>query len=410
MSVLRPKEKHGADMVKADYGKIGFPGETGQRWFVPVLSALHLEVNRLLAGMAPAAFLEHATGLSHMTFRRGRGYAALMAKREQVEAHADSLRLQTLQKRGITDVEIKGFKENMPKGHSAIMLYGMGLLDERSAPATRELVAMLDASDERLCRLADTDTPGFLAEIGPESELGPAYCAPLAVAGIRGPVSDPTAPQRTTVDLALTRRAHMALSFLAAVDHEIGHWIARSKLPDAMAGLPRFGVLLARPGPPSRRRHTPADPAARLVDFIGAVGHYERTGEWPERPLTIAEMGAQTELSGRRLGMGDRFIRRLRSGKDLLSHSTFKTLVHTQLWTPKAKPADLDDSADLLEPYLIAALLLRLLMPDHPNAIGHLDRTGWRESYLGWWERHRHRYPASAPPRGVLPPSWLIAS
>lgn len=373
-----------------------------------MLFTLHIEVAHQLVGMAPAAFFEYATGLNHMNYRRGRGYAALMAKREQVEAHSDSLLLRMLQKRGVPDAEFRGFKDNIPQGHSALMIYGLGLLNEHSAPATRELVAMFDKSDERLCQLADTDVPGFLAEIGPQSELGPDYCAPLAVAGIRAPAVKLSAPERATFNLALNRRAHMALSFLAAVDHEIGHWICRTKLPDAMAGLPRFSVLLAPPGPPDRRRHTPADPAARLVDLIGAIGHYVHNGNWPERPLPIADMGAQADLSGTRNGMGDRFIRGLRSGKDPLTRRSFRTLVHTQLWTPNAKASDLDHQADLLETYLVAALLLSLLLPDHPTAVGHMDRTGWREAYLGWWERHRHRYPLPAPPTAPLPPAWLI--
>lgn len=200
----------------------------------------------------------------------------------------------------------------------------------------------------------------------------------------------------------------MALSFLAAVDHEIGHWIGRTGVPDAFAGLPRFAVLLAPPGPTNRHRHTPADPTPRLVDFIGAVGHYLREGSWPQRPLPIADMGTQADLSGTRLGEGNRFVRGLRSGKARLTRKSFRTLVHTQLWTPKAKASDLDGQADLLETYLVAALLLSLLLPDHPTTAGHMDRTGWREAYLGWWERHRHRYPPQAPSTGPLPPAWLI--
>lgn len=373
-----------------------------------MLFALHIEVAHKLVAMAPAAFFEYATGLNHMHYRRGRGYAALMANREQVEAHSDSLLLRMLQKRGVPDAEFRGFKENIPQGHSAIMVYGLGLLDEHSAPATRELVAMFDASDERLCRLEDTDVPGFLAEIGPQSELGPAYCAPLPVAGIRGPKLELSAPERAAFDLALNRRAHMALSFLAAVDHEIGHWIGRTNVPDAMRGLPRFVVLLAPPGPRDRRRNTPADPAARLVDFVGAIGHFLRDGSWPERPLSIADMGAQADRSGIRGGESDRFVRALRSGKDPLTRKSFRTLVHTQLWTPKSKASDLDDQADLLETYLVATLLLNLLLPDHPTAVGHLDRTGWRAAYLGWWERHRHRYPPPASSTASLPPAWLI--
>lgn len=374
-----------------------------------MLFALHNEIAHKLVGMAPAAFFEYATGLSHMTFRRGRGYAAFMAKREQVEAHADSLLLRMLQKRGVPDAEFRGFRENIPQGHSAIMVYGLGLLDEFSTPATRELVELLDASDERLCKLADTDVSGFLAEIGPQSELGPAYCAPLAVEGIRAPTLELPAAERAAFDLALNRRAHMALSFLAAVDHEIGHWIGRTNLPDAMGGMPRFAVLLAPPGPPDRHRHAPADPAARLVDFVGAAGHFARTSSWPDRPLTIAAMGAQAERSGTRLGEGNRFVRGLRNGKDLLSRKSFRTLVHTQFWSPKAKPAELDHQADLLETYLVAALLLNQLIPDHPTATNHMDRTGWREAYLGWWERHRHRYPPPVAPKGPVPPDWLIA-
>mgnify|MGYP000954057673 FL=1 len=243
-----------------------------------MLFALHIEVAHKLVGMAPAAFFEYATGLNHMNYRRGRGYTAFMAKREQVEAHSDSLLLRMLQKRGVPDAEFQGFKEEIPQGHSAIMLYGLGLLNEHTSPPTRELVAMFDASDKRLCQLSDTDVSGFFNEIGPQSELGPAYCATLAVAGIRGPALELTAPERAAFNLALNRRANMALSFLAAVDHEIGHWIGRTGVPDALAGLPRFVVLLAPPGPTHRRRHTPADPTARLVDFIGAVGYYLREG------------------------------------------------------------------------------------------------------------------------------------
>ncbi|HFF6180479.1 hypothetical protein JY461_00240 [Stenotrophomonas maltophilia] len=377
-----------------------------------MLFALHIEVAHKLVGMAPAAFFEYATGLSHMNYRRGRGYTALMAKREQVEAHSDSLLLRMLQKRGIPDAEFRGFKEDIPQGHSAIMLYGLGLLNEHTSPATRELVAMFDASDKRLCKLSDTDVYGFLDEIGPRSQLGPAYCTPLTVADIRDPSLELklelTEPERTAINLALNRRANMALSFLAAVDHEIGHWIGRTGVPDAFAGLPRFAVLLAPPGPTNRHRHTPADPTARLVDFIGAVGHYLREGSWPQRPLPIADMGTQADLSGTRLGEGNRFVRGLRSGKARLTRKSFRTLVHTQLWTPKAKASDLDGQADLLETYLVAALLLSLLLPDHPTTAGHMDRTGWREAYLGWWERHRHRYPPQAPSTGPLPPAWLI--
>lgn len=377
-----------------------------------MLFALHIEVAHKLVGMAPAALFEYATGLSHMNYRRGRGYTALMAKREQVEAHSDSLLLRMLQKRGIPDTEFRGFKEDIPQGHSAIMLYGLGLLNEHTSPATRELVAMFDASDKHICQLSDTDISDFLEEIGPQSKLGPEYCASLAVAGIRDPSLELglelTEPERAAMNLALNRRANMALSFLAAIDHEIGQWIGRTGVPDAFACLPRFAVLLAPPGPANRHRHSPADPVARLVDFIGAAGYFLREGCWPERPPSIEGMGAQVDLSGMRLGEGDRFVRSLRNGKAPLTRKSFRTLVHTQLWTAKAKTSYLDDQADLLETYLVASLLLNLLLPDHSSIVGHRDRTGWREAYLGWWERHRRSYPPTLHTRAALPPAWLI--
>lgn len=143
-----------------------------------MLFALHIEVAFKLVGMAPAAFFEYATGLSHMNYRRGRGYTAFMAKREKVEADADSLLLRMLQKRGVPGAEFRGFKDDIPQGHSAIMLYGLDLLNEHTSTATRELVAQFDASDKLLWYLTDTDVPGFLNEIGPLSQLGPAYCPP----------------------------------------------------------------------------------------------------------------------------------------------------------------------------------------------------------------------------------------
>ncbi len=373
-----------------------------------MLFALHIEVGHKLVGMAPAAFFEYTTGVSHMTYRRGRGYEAFFARREKTIAGSDSLLLRMLQKRGLPDASFRGFKESLPQGHSTMMFHGLGLLDEHSAPATRDLLKKLDASEKRIFLLAKTDLSGFAAEIGPASELGLDYCAPLAVAGFRRPALDFTETEWVAVNFALNRRAQMALSFLAAMDHEIGHRIGRTRLPDSLSGLPGFAMLLAPPGPRGRRRHAPADPAARLVDFVGAVGHLDRTGGWPERPLTTAAMGAQAELSGTRQGEGDRFIRGLRSGKDPLSRLKFRTLVHTQFWTPTAKPTDLDDLADGLEVYLVAALLLSLLIPDDPTAPGHLDRTGWRGAYLAWWERHKHRYPPPAAPAGPPPPSWLI--
>ena len=373
-----------------------------------MLFALHIQVAHKLVGMSPASFFEHATGLSRMTYQRGRGYAALIASREQVEAHTDSLLLRMMQKRGATDTEFQGFKAGIPSGISAIMVYGMGLLDEDCAPATRKLVEQFDASDLRLCRLADTDVADFLAELGPESALGPDYCAPLHVSGFRYPPLKLTDSERVVFKIAITRRAHMALSFLAAVDHEIGQWNGRVAGSDAMDGRPRFGVLLSNPEPRLRPRLPPKDPVARLVDFVGAAGHRVRAGGWPKAAPTIVEMGARAELSGAVAGDGARFVQALRSGKHPMTRSAFRKLIHSQFWTTDTPTGSLDDAADLLEPYLVAAHLLTLVMPDHSEAKGHLDRTGWRVAYLRWWARHADRYPPPVPFGGAGPPDWLL--
>lgn len=373
-----------------------------------MLFDLHIQVAHKLIGQSPASFFEHATGLSRMTYQRGRGYAALIASREKTGAPTDSLLLRMMQKRGITSTEFQGFEANIPTGISALMVYAMGLLGDECAPATRELVQQFDAADLRLCRIPDTDVVGFLAELGPKSSLGPDYCAPLRVSGFRCPAMELPDAERAAFRLAMTRRAHMALSFLAAVDHEMGRWNDRATAADAMVGRPRFAALLARPEPEPHKRLQPLDPIARLVDFLGAAGYRVRTGDWPQKAPTIVEMGACAERSGAVTGDGARFVKGLRCGERPLTRSAFRMLVRSQFWTADASTSVLDDAADQLEPYLVAAHLMTLLMPDHPEAKGHLDRTGWRDAYMDWWARHADRYPPQVPPSGTAPPDWLL--
>lgn len=373
-----------------------------------MLFALHIEVAHKLVGMSPASFFEHATGLSHMTYRRGRGYKAVAAHFGAADGPVDSLLLRMMRNRGMRNAESQFSRACIPDGISGQMVYGMGLLDDRSAPATRELMAQFDASDRRLCRLSDVDVKGFLAEISPNSELGPDYCAPLDVSGFRCQPLELTEPEQAAYQLALTRRAHMALSFLAAVDHEMGRTTRQLASLDAMAGLPRVAVLLTPPEPEFRQRYRPNDPIARLVDLLGAIGHRARTGSWPQEVPSIAEMGARVELSGAKAGDGARFVRGLRSGKHPMTRSAFRALIHAQLSSPDITSAFLDDAADRLEPYLVAAHLLTLIIPGHPMAKDHLDRTGWREAYLRWWQRHSERYAPPLPADDAQPPDWLL--
>ena len=119
-------------------------------------------------------------------------------------------------------------------------------------------------------------------------------------------------------------------------------------------------------------------------------------------------MGAQAEMSGAVTGDGARFVKALRSSEHPMTRSAFRTLVRSQLLTPGTPSGVLDGAADRLEPYLVAGHLMTLLMPDHPEAKGHLDRTGWREAYLGWWARLADRYPPPEPSSSTAPPAWLL--
>lgn len=375
-----------------------------------MLFALHMEVARRLVGKSPASFFESVTGLNRMNYQRGRSYEAVVASLDRVKAHADTVLEKKLKKRHATDAEIQQIKAEMPNGASALAVYGMGLLGEECTAATRDILESLDASDMRLCMARGGDPEGLAVEIGSSSDLGSDYCAPLEVAGLRSPSFGSSEEERAAMHFLLKRRAHMALSFLAAVDHETGQWNRRTIGSDVMNGRPRFAVLLAESVAGSSERQRPMDPIACLVDFIGAAGHRVRTGEWPRAVPSLVKMGERVELSAASDGDGSRFVRGLRSGKHPMTRAAFRTLVRSQLWGPGAPSDVLDCAADLLEPYLVAAHTLTLLMPERPEVKGHLDRAGWREAYLSWWERHACRYPPPKPSQSDPPPAWLLRS
>ncbi|WP_431634091.1 hypothetical protein ACQVBX_10865 [Dyella sp. KULCS107] len=374
-----------------------------------MLLSLHIQVVQKLLGLSPASYFEYATGLSRMTFQRGRAYEAMLASSARVQAHVDSLMLGSLRKRGATDADYQFCKDRMPEGVSAMMVYGLGLLGDKCAPATRELVAQLDASDRYLFELGDCSVAEALSKLRRDPHLGPAYSASLSVSGLRRPLQElPGDDERALLELVLTRRAHMTLSLLAALDHELGRWNTEVTGSDSMGRRPRFAALLARPEPAARVRRRPMDPIARLVDFVGSAGHRVRNGHWPDTSPTVAEMGVRAELSRSFVGDGSRFIQALRSGKHPMTRRAFQTLVYSQFWTPDTSPDALNVAADLAEPYLVAAHLLTLLMPDHPAAKGHLDRAGWREAYLEWWARHADSYAPARPSDDAAPPDWLL--
>jgi len=334
-------------------------------------------------------------------------------RREEVLAHADSLLLRMLERRDTTDEERAALIAGMPgEGISQMMVYMLGLLDG-AAPATRDLLRKLDASDRRLCQLNDAnDGVGFAAEIGPESELGPDFCQPLYVSGLAHLHQEMDDDARAFLIRAYTRRAHMALNFLAAVDHEVSQWNCRVAGFDTFNGLYRFAVLLAEPESEERQRYRPNDPIARLVDFVGVAGHRARTGSWPERQPTINDMGVRAERSGA-LAVGSdgaRFVRGLRSGKHPMTRAAFHLLVGSQVLDGKtdAESTALAQMAeDFLDPYLVAAHLLSLLMGPSRRVPGHLERLGWRRAYFDTWARWVQHFPP-VESSGVPVPSWLL--
>lgn len=331
------------------------------------------------------------------------------ARREEVQAHADSMLARMMEKRNATDGEKAAIRAGMPRGISKGMVFLMGLLDG-AAPFTRELLGKLDESDVRLIQMADAnDLVGFSAEIGPSSELGPGFCEPLYVSGLTRLDLQVSEEERAGIIRTLTQRAHKALAFLAAVDQEIAQWNIRVQGFDAFGNLPRFPVLLVDPDLEPKLRLKPNDPIARLVDFVGAAGHRLRLNAWPDAPPTIASMGAQAELSGVVAGDGARFIRALRSGKNPMTRASFHLLVGSQISDGKAAPELIQTAEDFLEPYLIAAHLLTQLMAPHRLARGHLDRSGWRKAYFDQWARMvQHFPPVAGPPDEDRPPNWLF--
>src|SRR5690606_21839974 len=90
---LPPRERHNGKLVL----------RLGSR----LLFALHIEVARKLTGMSRASFFEHSTGISRMTHQRGRAYAVLQQRREEVQAHADSLLLRMMRSQNTTHAEME---------------------------------------------------------------------------------------------------------------------------------------------------------------------------------------------------------------------------------------------------------------------------------------------------------------
>lgn len=147
-----------------------------------MLFPLLIDAAHDIAGLAPATLFEQATGVSRMTFHRGKAYAALQGpKQDEIERHRDAWLLESMRSRGATEEEAAEALAASRKPVSTVV-HGLTLLDSNCSDVIRSLAEDLDEADVRMCRLVDReDLDRFAQEPSAESPLGPAYSAPLDV-------------------------------------------------------------------------------------------------------------------------------------------------------------------------------------------------------------------------------------
>ena len=343
-----------------------------------------------------------------MTYRR-LGMGAFIKHADSIRAYQTQTWLpRQMRAWGASEKAIVDAVSSMPEsGAATTAAYALGFRGDNVSPHLTRTMALLDEADKRLMELiVRRDAEGCSGELGPESLLGPDYCVPLNVAGLvtsgQHPAADPN-----LANWVRLRRAHMALSFLAAIDIEMSIWRERQVADYQWYGISRFGALLLNPPQTSKQRLNHTDPIPRLVSLIGAQASVLETGRWPEREPTLAELGRRVDASGLVDMDGATFIRKLKAGQKRLTSYNFRLLVRTQFVGANAslsfEPLAL---ASMHLPYLVAAQCFTLLMP-RVGKSARRDRTGWRSAYLIWWRRHaiaQHR-PTTA--ESDFLPSWL---
>lgn len=340
-------------------------------------------------GQTAAAAFQDSTNLSHMSFRR-LGAEAFSKYKEEIENYQRKVWFpEQLRAWGTPENEIPESLASIQfTGVVAVNVSGLGFRGPEVSAHLKDTVELLDEADSTLLALqCNGDIAECLGQLGPDSVLGPAYCEPLDVAGI-GALIAPPAENVGLIEWVRVRRAHMALSLLAALDHEMSMWRERQVGDDEWKGLPRFAPLLLEPCCRAQQRYRPDDPIARLVDMVGAVADCFENARWPEVPPSLDDMGRRVDASRKVDQLGRTFIKKLRSGHTRMTGRNFRTLVVSQ-FEGANKPVTFDSLAlaSMLLPYLFAAHLLTTLIPSDPSG-RRLDRTGWRSAYLVWWRRH----------------------
>lgn len=369
-----------------------------------MLTSLHTEIAHTIAGRSAAAIRNKADD-ADLGGRPAYGYEALLGPLDISSSCTASARQRATRARLALSENSRDSGRNIPHGVSTSVVKALGLLDEGCTSIVRQRLEVLDESDARLQHL--DGAADWLVELAPDSSPGATYHSALAVSGLRPFSVPPLIDQEALVGLALNRRAHMALSFLATVDLEMAYRDTINPLAMTWTPLPGFIALLAVPESTQRERFTPKDPIARLVDLIGGAGQRARAGIWSSSAPSIVKMGIRAELSGVVEGDGSRFIQAIRSGKHPMTLSTFRKLIRSQFWSEEINDVSIDRAAKLLEPYLLAAHMLTLIMPAHTVVRGHLDRLGWRDAYLEWWSRHAEPYEALRRSRCSAWPAWI---
>lgn len=374
-----------------------------------ILAPISIRLEAELQGFALPRLFEEVTGIGHMNFRR-RGFAPLLDSDRDIRAAQKAWLVRNLKGWNLPSGEADAFLEQAPEGVAARMAFALGMLSPTSCVGP--LIEALDRSDARLFDAYEQgDEARLQHELGPESELGEAYCAPLDVAGfdataMRGPLTTDNVVARIHI-----RRAHMLMALLAGLDHEwvrlreerlgSGDWTGRSQ----------FAALLlpASPGP-ARVREKHEDPFARLVDLIGAVGHVVHHGKWPTSPPSIKDIAGRVDVSTARAEATDseRYVRTLRSGESPMTLANFRLFARTQCWKGEKDEETPLDVAMVLLPHLLAAHVFSLLMPERAEKPRHRDRRGWREAYLGWWRRVGDALGQPTSPESERVPKWLF--
>lgn len=365
-----------------------------------------------LTGTSIATMFSKATGLSHTAFHTT-GWAVLNGpKGPQALEHARLMIRDQLISSGAADGEAADTLarlEDEPIKAFIIFMMGYGLSTD--SLALHALVQKLDDADRRLAMIFDQrDLQAAMSELGESSLLGREYSEPLNAAGM------PIPPELETLDpwkrvgfQAHVRSAHMALSLMAAIDHEMCQWMEQVGQTGSWTGWSLFATLLAEADASPKRRTRPNDPIARLIDLTGAMAMRGRTRQWPKTRPKRSALGLQAELSGAIEVDGDRYIGNLRNSECNLTQEEWTRFVRSQLGNlnkPSSQPDETDVIAALMTPLLVAAHMFTNLMPQLEDS-GHHNRTGWRHAYLTWWRRHAEARNRPTTSVGDRPPRWL---